>query len=464
MGFSFLYSLIYKGMSRKVVFDDLNTHLLPVGNNTTPSRTSLSRLFRNKSKYEVKEQEQSRHQPSKPLKERFLSALRLRTPLKTDDIDKKIREITKMLDKYEKDKTFYKNSEDNHKNIKINLQKQIDGYKSYKDNIMKATTQSEMKYILPDFQKLEEKLTVLQKMGELYDLINWLTELSYWNETYITKEKKELVSNFVLVRINASIKTLKTSDNLDTFKEPISDDDYNMLYNYLTTDTVNEIPLQILNDYELGLLFKELANWFRPKDRTISEMALLLVEINNILQIHKGYIEIKSERITVNKLKDELIDKIEDILENKKPSDDDFINALKDLGYLLAEDILQFEELLELELLTDDILTIKDLDNILPKEDLQKLKGLLENYEHSELNDLQMLKELYDNKDAFLISMLKNVESDVRGGRKASVKKEICGKLRCIYKISGSRKEHVKYKGRLITVADYKRIHKIRKA
>jgi hypothetical protein len=193
-------------------------------------------------------------------------------------------------------------------------------------------------------------------------------------------------------------------------------------------------------------------------------MALLLVEINNILQIHKGYIEIKSERITVNKLKDELIDKIEDILENKKPSDDDFINALKDLGYLLAEDILQFEELLELELLTDDILTIKDLDNILPKEDLQKLKGLLENYEHSELNDLQMLKELYDNKDAFLISMLKNVESDVRGGRKASVKKEICGKLRCIYKISGSRKEHVKYKGRLITVADYKRIHKIRKA
>ena len=60
--------------------------------------------------------------------------------------------------------------------------------------------------------------------------------------------------------------------------------------------------------------------------------------------------------------------------------------------------------------------------------------------------------------------MLKDVESDVRGGRKASVKKEICGKLRCIYTIAGSRKEHVKYKGRLITVADYKRIHKIRKA
>jgi hypothetical protein len=46
------------------------------------------------------------------------------------------------------------------------------------------------------------------------------------------------------------------------------------------------------------------------------------------------------------------------------------------------------------------------------------------------------------------------------GGSKASVKKEICGKLRCIYKIAGSRKEHIKYKGRLIAVADYKKLMK----
>ena len=46
------------------------------------------------------------------------------------------------------------------------------------------------------------------------------------------------------------------------------------------------------------------------------------------------------------------------------------------------------------------------------------------------------------------------------GGRKASVKKEVCGKLRCIYKIPGSRKEHLKYKGQLITVADYKKLMK----
>ena len=54
-----------------------------------------------------------------------------------------------------------------------------------------------------------------------------------------------------------------------------------------------------------------------------------------------------------------------------------------------------------------------------------------------------------------------NVKNTNGGGRKAPVvKKEINGKLRCIYKIAGSRKEHLKYKGRLITVADYKKLMK----
>jgi hypothetical protein len=43
---------------------------------------------------------------------------------------------------------------------------------------------------------------------------------------------------------------------------------------------------------------------------------------------------------------------------------------------------------------------------------------------------------------------------------KKTIKKIVCGKLRCIYKIPGSRKEHLKYKGRLITVAKYKELMK----
>lgn len=65
------------------------------------------------------------------------------------------------------------------------------------------------------------------------------------------------------------------------------------------------------------------------------------------------------------------------------------------------------------------------------------------------------IKNYYSNKDI----MVANVK-DMSGGRKASVKKEVCGKLRCIYKIAGSRKEHIKYKGQLIAVADYKKLMK----
>ena len=45
-------------------------------------------------------------------------------------------------------------------------------------------------------------------------------------------------------------------------------------------------------------------------------------------------------------------------------------------------------------------------------------------------------------------------------GKAVVVKKVILGKERCIYKILGSKKEHVKYKGTLVTVTDYKNIMK----
>lgn len=75
--------------------------------------------------------------------------------------------------------------------------------------------------------------------------------------------------------------------------------------------------------------------------------------------------------------------------------------------------------------------------------------------------------EVYENTD--LVNRIEYANSlnrinqslSISGGRKANpVKKEICGRLRCIYKISGSRKEHVKHKGSLITVADYKKLMK----
>jgi hypothetical protein len=46
---------------------------------------------------------------------------------------------------------------------------------------------------------------------------------------------------------------------------------------------------------------------------------------------------------------------------------------------------------------------------------------------------------------------------------KKANKKDVLGKERCIYKISGDRKEYVKYKGNFITLKDYKNIMKKKK-
>lgn len=65
-------------------------------------------------------------------------------------------------------------------------------------------------------------------------------------------------------------------------------------------------------------------------------------------------------------------------------------------------------------------------------------------------------------KTAQLFYKLKESQT---GGKKSKKipKKEILGKMICIYKIPGDRKEYVKHKGKLITVKDYKELMKAKK-
>ena len=78
---------------------------------------------------------------------------------------------------------------------------------------------------------------------------------------------------------------------------------------------------------------------------------------------------------------------------------------------------------------------------------------------YDRITSLKILYTKYNNDVVIMEAKAEDEKS--QGGRKAYVKKKICGRIRCIYKIPGSRKEHIKHKGHLITVAYYKKLMKV---
>jgi hypothetical protein len=91
----------------------------------------------------------------------------------------------------------------------------------------------------------------------------------------------------------------------------------------------------------------------------------------------------------------------------------------------------------------DNATLLEFIEDVLPIMKL-KLNGMKEFEEH--LGKLDNIK-----------IKLNKYSPPAKGGKK-STKKVILGKERCIYKVQGSKKDHIKYKGALIPVADYKKL------
>jgi hypothetical protein len=83
--------------------------------------------------------------------------------------------------------------------------------------------------------------------------------------------------------------------------------------------------------------------------------------------------------------------------------------------------------------------------------------NIIENPETREKDTIESIKIIENG-----LVIARGARSATGGDKKTSKlpKKEILGKLRCIYKVPGSRKEHIKHKGELITVTDYKKLMK----
>ena len=211
--------------------------------------------------------------------------------------------------------------------------------------------------------------------------------------------------------------------------------------------------------------------------RLVDTDVLTMQDIKELFE-EENVLTLSESKILLNKLPLNDIGKLKDILENElstKISISKVLSINEAISGLLTPEIKEqlqsckkelnkfiitknFTVPVLIELLKHTVLSVEDLDEIFSREDLSKLETLFNNDEIEGLHksDIDFLMEMIeDNKEIKKSS----------GGRKVKpshVKKQVCGKLRCIYKILGTRKEHLKYKGRLITVAEYKKIMKMK--
>jgi hypothetical protein len=130
----------------------------------------------------------------------------------------------------------------------------------------------------------------------------------------------------------------------------------------------------------------------------------------------------------------------------------------------------EFQELIN----ADKLIEFTSADEIVPfnngNKPLRQINILHDGYngniwrdQTSGLNKPETLVKLYKDAMGNFDANLDTINGDEWNGgamvnqkvKKSEKKKVVLGKERCIYKVSGSKKDYMKYKGKLVPVSDY---------
>lgn len=90
----------------------------------------------------------------------------------------------------------------------------------------------------------------------------------------------------------------------------------------------------------------------------------------------------------------------------------------------------------------------------------KKIKDLIKKRERYTRHGLELSDDVLQNVEKLILEARKKLSSTQQDGGRGKIckKKEIMGKLRCIYKKPNDRKEYVKYKGELVTIKEIRKI------
>jgi len=223
---------------------------------------------------------------------------------------------------------------------------------------------------------------------------------------------------------------------------------------FKTKSTVLGSTLKILaSEKRLGLfpddglfnMFKKLTNKdirakIKVENERIKSFLTNIREISNVSLSLNGGVRIVPEPTVSDTSGASVVSlELKDITKIYEYSQEDLIlfltatdAAIKDINKIISSSI-------------DDIISLRD----------EYLKKMWIFHLKHKFNDNILEYPLY-------LNLVESIGPNFTDGRIVKQgKKEILGKLRCIYKIPGSRKEHIKYKAFFITVTDYKRINTI---
>lgn len=258
--------------------------------------------------------------------------------------------------------------------------------------------------------------------------------------------------------ININIRINKILEYIDSVK---SHEDINFEF-MKDLDELNNILLNVDNNSVLFSELKKKISIFKEKfpDNTSMKSLLKYSQENQPTEeAAEAEAAQQQKEFDLETLKNTLIE-IVPLLENNNKKVSWFPNRIKNTSIKTAIDTLNF-------FITnsgdtqknDEIFKLKLKDAMA----INKLKFAMDIITANLGSNNSIIKD--KNERLKLIKKIDDVDAQlnvVNGGKKSKKlpKKEILGKMRCIYKIPGDRKEYLKHKGKLITVKEYKELMK----